>query len=117
MLRVGLIQALAVIPGGIVIRSILFLAAATVMLCGCSKDPYSTLDTPKQFFAKNKIGSSPDYGIIKFGDTSDHVITVHGFADDSASCKEIADALNFNACKETGGQQCLNPFSRITLNQ
>jgi len=100
-----------------VIRHILFLAVATVTLVGCSEDPYSSLDAPKQFFAKNKIGSSPDYGIIKFGDKSDHVITVHGFADDSASCREVADALNVNACKETGGHQCLNPYSCIALNQ
>ena len=95
----------------------LILLTATVICVGCSKDSDSTLDTPKEFFATHKIGSSADYGIIKFTDPSDHVITVHGFSDDASSCKEVADALNFNACKETGGEQCLNPYSCIALNQ
>jgi hypothetical protein len=51
------------------------------------------------------------------GNPRDHVITVHGFADDRASCKEVADALNFNACKELGGENCLDPYSCIPLNQ
>jgi hypothetical protein len=91
--------------------------AATLACAACSQDPFSTLDAPRQFFAGHKIGSSADYGIIKSNNPSDHVITVHGFADDAASCKEVADALNFNACKETGGEQCLNPYSCIALNQ
>lgn len=86
-------------------------------LFGCSQDSYSTLELPKYFFAKNKIGSAPDYGVIKFGNRDDHVVTVHGFSDDEASCKEIIDALNVNACKETDGQGCLNPYSCIPLNQ
>jgi hypothetical protein len=68
------------------------------------------------FFAKHKIGSSPDYGIIKFEHPGDHVVTVHGFTDDRASCREIAEALNSNACKETNGEQCLNPYSCDALN-
>ena len=111
----GLTQALGLMPKIIVGRLILLTAA--LILAGCSDDPYSTLDAPKQFFSDHKIGSSADYGIIKFRDPSDHVITVHGFADDAGSCKEVADALNFNACKETGGEQCLNPYSCVALNR
>ena len=55
-------------------------------------------------------------GAGAFANPQDHVITVHGFADDGASCREIADALNTNACKETGGEQCLNPCSCDALN-
>ena len=93
------------------IISISFLA-----LVGCTKDPYANLDTPKQFFAEHRIGSAPDYAIIKFGNPRDHVATVHGFADDGGSCREIADALNVNACRETDGQDCLNPYSCEALN-
>ena len=95
----------------------LILFAVIVICIGCSKDPFATLDGPKKFFAGHKIGTSADYGLIKFNDPSDHVMTVHGFADDAASCDEVASALNLNACKETGGEQCLNPYSCIALNQ
>lgn len=97
------------------IRTVLL--ASMLVLAGCSDDPYSTLDAPKQFFSSHKVGSSADYGVIKFNDPSDHVITVHGFANDAASCREVADALNLNACKETGGEHCLNPYSCIALNE
>ncbi|MCI0561071.1 MAG: hypothetical protein MN733_21505 [Nitrososphaera sp.] len=59
-------------------------------------------------------GSSPDYGVMKWGD--DHVITVHGFVDDFGSCQEIVTAMNFNACKELDGTDCLDPYSCALLN-
>jgi hypothetical protein len=98
-------------------RVIIVAVVFAATLFGCSQDPYSTLELPKEFFAKNRIGSAPDYGVIKFGNREDHVITVHGFSDDGASCKEVIDALNVNACKETDGQSCLNPYSCVPLNQ
>jgi hypothetical protein len=55
--------------------------------------------SPRGFFRKNKIGTSPDFGIVKFDNIVDHVITVHGFSDDLASCQDIVKALNKNACK------------------
>lgn len=78
----------------------------------CSND---NLDAPKKFFNGNKIGSSVDYGLMKWGD--DHVATYHGFANDQAECIKASEALNREACKETGGQGCLNPFSCKALNQ
>lgn len=96
--------------------SILSLASA-VLLASCSADRESTLTAPGKYFAANKSGASPDYGIIKFGNPGDHVITVHGFMDDAATCEEVIEALNTNACKETNGQQCLNPYSCIALNE
>ena len=90
--------------------------ASAVLLIACGNDQSSTLEGPKRFFEKIKAGMSPDYGIIKWGNPDDHVITVHGFSDDQASCKEVADALNFNACKELDGQNCLDPYSCIRLN-
>lgn len=89
----------------------------TAMLIACGGEPTSSLEGPRLFFEKNKAGTSPDYGVIKWSDPDDHVITVHGFVDDQASCKEVADSLNFNACKEFDGQNCLNPYSCVRLNQ
>ena len=83
----------------------------------CSADRESTLTAPRKCFASSKSGASADYGIIKFGNPDDHVITVHGFMDDAASCAEVVEALNTNACKETNGQQCLNPYSCVALNE
>lgn len=90
---------------------LIFLVLFITSLAGCQKD---NLDAPREFFNNHKIGSSPDYGVMKFG--NDHVITVHGFMDDLATCQEVVTAMNFNACKETGGQGCLNPYSCTPLN-
>ncbi|QLQ28682.1 hypothetical protein H4W19_07470 [Pseudoxanthomonas mexicana] len=98
-------------------RTLTTLAVSAVLLASCSADRESSSTAPRKYFAANKSGASPDYGIIKFGNSDDHVITVHGFMDDAASCKEVVEALNTNACNETAGQQCLNPYSCIALNE
>jgi len=85
-----------------------------VLLSGCEQE--SNLEGPKKFFSKNKIGSSPDYAVIKWNNPDDHVATIHGFMDDMKSCQIFANALNRDACSETGGQNCLNPFSCQPLN-
>lgn len=90
---------------------------SVVLLASCSADRESASTAPRKYLATNKSGASTDYGIIKFGNPDDHVITVHGFMDDAASCKEVVKALNTNACKETDGQQCLDPYSCIALNE
>jgi len=46
----------------------------------------------KDFFDKNKIGNSADYGVFK-RDT-DYIITVHGFDNDLEVCIEIINMLN-----------------------
>ena len=97
-------------------RTAAAMVVISISMTACSKDPYSTLEAPRQFFSKQQIGSSPDYAVIKFGNPQDHVVTVHGFSDDGGSCREIADALNVNACKETDDQNCLNPYSCDALN-
>lgn len=82
-----------------------------VMLAACSSD---NLDKPANFFERNRIGSSTDYAVVKWG--NDHIATAHGFADDGDGCQIMADGLNRNACAETGGKDCRNPFSCIPLN-
>jgi hypothetical protein len=84
------------------------------LLPGCEQD--SNPDAPRKFFDKNKIGSSPDFAVVKWNDPEDHVATIHGTMDDMKSCQIFADALNKDACSETGGQGCLNPFSCQPLN-
>ena len=92
------------------------LAVYLALLLGCSRD-LEDVDSARVFFGKNKIGVSPDFGIVKFGNIEDHVITVHGFSDDLASCQEIVKELNKNACKEiTDGSACLDPYSCQPLN-
>jgi hypothetical protein len=98
-------------------RASILCFVSAILLASCSVDRESTLTTPRKYFAANKSGASSDYGIIKFGNPDDHVITVHGFMDDAASCEEVVAALNTNACKETDGQRCLNPYSCIALNE
>ena len=96
------------------IAKMALLLAAAVGICAC--EPHSDLDAPREFFSKHKIGSSPDWAMIKWGNAADHVATVHGFADDFEGCQKLADALNADACSETGGENCLNPFSCDPLN-
>lgn len=96
--------------------AVCLVAALALIACSPAPESVSSLELPKQFFAEHTIGSSPDYGIIKSNNPRDHVISVHGFRDDAATCQEVADALNANACKELGGEQCLDPYSCIALN-
>ncbi len=46
----------------------------------------------KNFFSKNKIGYSSDYGVFKNG--KDYIISVHGFDKDLDICLEIIEMLN-----------------------
>lgn len=96
-------------------RLLMLCTVIAAVLGGCKED--SNLDAPRKFFEKNKIGSSTDYAVLKWNNPDDHVVTVHGFIDDLKSCLIIVDALNKDACSETGGLNCLNPFSCQMLNK
>ena len=97
---------------------IVVLAILVTVVSGCDSDPYGNLDGPRKYFADNRIGTSADYAIVKFGNIEDHVATVHGAADDLETCQLIAKLLNEDACKEiTDGSACLDPFSCRALNQ
>lgn len=49
----------------------------------------------KAFFAKNKVGRSPDYGVIKNGMAGPELLmTVHGYADDKSACEGLIKQYN-----------------------
>lgn len=49
-------------------------------------------ETVKDFFAKNRVGSSPDYAVMKNG--TDHLITIHGYANDLEVCQRLIEPYN-----------------------
>ncbi len=98
------------------IKNAVLVSILILTLGGCLSDDDSNFDAPRKFFEKHKIGASADYGIIKWNNPEDHVVTVHGFMDDLKACITISDAFNEDACKETDGEGCLNPFSCQPLN-
>jgi len=68
----------------------------------------------QKFFSKNKVGNSPDYAFVKNGIAGqDHLITIHGYADDKSVCEALAKEYNGDASLSTlpGKYQC------VQLNQ
>jgi hypothetical protein len=72
------------------------------LLFGCSES--SNLDAPREFFAKERIGSSADYGIFKGYVNDDHVVSIHGFIDDLDVCLKLVAKLNE---EEPGVYRCV----------
>ncbi|WP_257385486.1 hypothetical protein [Tahibacter caeni] len=97
-------------PAGSHHESLTSSAGNALALIGCFDGSSSNLDAARQFFAKRKIGSSADHGIIRSGHPDDHAVTIHGLADDAASCKTIADALDADASRRPAAS---NAFFRI----
>ena len=62
-----------------------------VIIAGCSKES-TTQDDLKKYFSNHKIGSSPDYAIMKNG--TDYLATIHGYMDDQSVCLSIIKPLN-----------------------
>lgn len=77
---------------------IILISISSLFFVGCEHK------TPKDYFAKNKIGAGSDYGIMKNG--YDHVITIHGFLDDYDTCQDIAAMLNAE-----GGRYTCQPLN------
>ncbi len=49
----------------------------------------------QEFFSKNKVGGSPDYAFVKNGIAGqEHLITIHGYADDKSVCEALAKEYN-----------------------
>lgn len=72
-----------------VLAFVLCLGVATSSFAGDSKDV-------QNFFSKNKIGDSPDYAFVKYGISGgpDHLLTIHGYADDRKVCEMLAEEYN-----------------------
>ena len=75
----------------------LFTVILPLALSGCS-DGYNsqekniTQDQLKEYFSKHRVGSSPDYAVVKNG--NDYLLTVHSYSDDKATCEEIIKPYN-----------------------
>ena len=83
-------------------RRLAVLALLTLIAASCSRDSaYQTLDAPKKFFAENKVGTSPDYGIIKFKDQSDHVGFYPTNTDTSVKPHDGAGGVSCNSGRST----------------
>jgi len=64
-----------------------------VSLTGCEfKQKAVGQEAVKEFFAKNRVGSSPDYAVMKNG--NDHLLTIHGYGDDLAVCLQLIEPYN-----------------------
>jgi len=47
------------------------------------------------FFVSNKVGNSPDFAFVKDGVAGpDHLITIHGYGNDGAVCRTLAEEYN-----------------------
>lgn len=64
-----------------------------VSLTGCeSKQKIVDQEAVKKFFTKNRVGSSPDYAVMKNG--TDHLLTIHGYGDDLDVCLRLIEPYN-----------------------
>ena len=53
-----------------------------------------TQEQLKEYFSNHRVGSSPDYAVVKNGD--DYLFTVHGYGDDKTVCEEVIKPYNEN---------------------
>ena len=86
----------------------IFVILCPIVLTSCSRKARVSDDNDvKEFFAKHKIGSSPDYAVMKNG--TDHLLTIHGFADDLSVCMELIEPYNRDASLSTipGSYTCV----------
>jgi len=66
-----------------------------LLLASCDSRPREiNQEALKQFFAKHRVGSSPDYAIMKNG--TDYLATVHGYIDDRSVCLQLIKPYNKN---------------------
>jgi hypothetical protein len=88
--------------------------ALALGLTGCG-EPRSPADV-RDYLGEERAGFSADYVIVKWRDRDDVVAGVFGFANDAEACADLANFLNMQACSETDGQNCINPFSCQRMN-
>ena len=65
----------------------------------------------QRFFAKNKVGRSPDIAVMKNG--TDHLMTIHGYMDDLAVCEQLIEPYNQDSSLST----LPGSYSCVPLNQ
>ena len=64
-----------------------------LLLVGCeSGQKVVGQEAVKEFFAKNRVGSSPDYAVMKNG--TDHLLTIHGYTNDLDVCLRLIEPYN-----------------------
>ena len=51
----------------------------------CMEEQILTQEQLREFFSRNRVGKSPDYGVIKYGD--EYLATFHSYSDDKAACE------------------------------
>lgn len=64
----------------------------------------------KGFFAKNKIGSSPDYAVVKNGIAGPEILlVVVGYMDDKSVCESLIESYNKDSSKSVlpGTYKCV----------
>lgn len=67
----------------------LIMVAATLTGCGVQKADQTDV---QRFFSTHKVGSSPDYAVMKNG--TDHLLTIYGYVDDLATCMQFIEPYN-----------------------
>lgn len=75
---------------------LLGLLIAALVVVGCEDSLKTQTDRLLDFFARYRIGDGADYGIFKtsIAGPRQHVVSVHGFANDQAQCLKLAARLN-----------------------
>ena len=71
----------------------LFLNASNVFINDAhAKAKKISQEQLKEYFSKHRVGSSPDYAVVKNGD--DYLFTIHSYRDDKATCEEVIKPYN-----------------------
>jgi hypothetical protein len=74
------------------------LLVVTASLSACAKHA-ATQEDVREFFATHKIGSSPDYAVVKNG--TDYLAVIHGMDDDLSACMDLIKPYNENPSLST----------------
>jgi len=64
--------------------------ASNLMNFVCMEEQILTQKQLREHFSRNRVGKSPDYGVIKYGD--EYLATFHGYSDDKAACESALRA-------------------------
>ena len=81
-------------------------------MAACNSEPKQvTQEAVKEFFAKNRVGSSADYAVMKNG--TDYLATIHGYGNDREVCLQLIEPYNRNPSLSTiPGQYTCVPLNK-----